>query len=67
MDVASGRVEDEEDIPRWVQGDVTDRDVPMVGHITRRCERTAREGVEGGDELGRIHPSQKPVTEASDD
>ena len=67
MDVASGGIEDEEDVPRWIQGDVTDRDVPMVGHVTRRCKWTARESVESGDKLGGVHRREDLMAEAPDD
>lgn len=47
MDVASGRVDEEEDLAGGLEGDFADRHVPVVGHEAGWGELVAREGVKG--------------------
>lgn len=47
MDVASGGIDEEEDLSRRLEGHLAEGDVPVIGHRTGRRELVAGKGVEG--------------------
>ena len=50
MDVASGGIDQEEDLVGGLERHLAQGYVPVVGHRSGRCELVAREGIESRDE-----------------
>ena len=54
MDVASGGIDQEEDLAWGLERHLAEGYVPVVRHGSGRGELVAREGVVGGDESGGV-------------
>ena len=54
MDVASGGIDQEEDLAGGLERHLAQGYVPVIRHRSGRCELVAREGVEGRYESGGV-------------